>query len=353
MKAPRPNFAFASDNTAGVCPEALAALGEANAGNVPSYGSDDHTARAKKLFNEIFETRCEVFFVFNGTAANSLVLSALCQRHHAVACHAMAHVHTDECAAPEFFTGGAKVIPVDTPDAKLTPEVLAPLLSRGHGIHSSKLRAVSLTQATELGTLYTPDELAALTGWARTHSLAVHMDGARFSNAAAQGVSPADLTWRSGVNVLSFGGTKNGLLNTEAVVFFNRALAQEFDYRVKQSGQLASKMRFASAQWTAVLRDGAWLRHAGHANRQAATLAAGLKNLGLKLLAPTEANGVFAEMPPALAQALETRGWRFYKFFGDNGYRLMCSWATTDADITAFLADARQARALESHVALP
>jgi threonine aldolase len=345
MTHPRPNYAFASDNTAGICPEALAALTAANAGRVPSYGDDAHTAKAKRLFNDLFETTCDVFFVFNGTAANALVLAALCARHHGIVCHAMSHVDTDECGAPEFFTGGSKVLPIDSPHAKLRPANLAPVLVRGHGVHFPKIRAVSLTQSTELGTLYTPAELHALTSWCHKHDLVVHVDGARFANAAAAGAarghSPADLTWRAGVDVLSFGGTKNGLLTTEAVVFFNRELAREFEYRVKQSGQLASKMRFASAQWAAVLRDGAWLRHAAHANAQAKKLAAGLKKLGLKLLAPVEANGVFVELPPAAFRALEKRGWHFYKFIGEHGYRLMCSWDTRDEDVAAFLADAR------------
>ncbi len=352
MSAPRPNYAFASDNTAGVCPEALAALAEANAGRVPSYGDDVRTKRAKKLFADIFETKCDVFFVFNGTAANALVLAALCQRHHAILCHALSHVETDECGAPEFFTGGSKVLPIEAPLAKLRPIDLAPALHRGHGVHFPKIRALSLTQSTELGTRYSAAELRALTAWSHAHGLDVHVDGARFANAAAtaglRGESPADLTWRAGVDVLCFGGTKNGLLATEAVVFFDRDLAREFDYRVKQSGQLASKMRFAAAQWTAVLHDGAWIRHALHANRQAQALAAGLRQLGFELLAPVEANGVFVELAPAIVRKLEACGWHFYKFVGEHGYRLMCSWETQDADVAAFLADAVAAQATKS-----
>jgi threonine aldolase len=342
------SYAFASDNTAGICPEALAALAAANAGRVPSYGDDGHTARAKKLFANVFERECDVFFVFNGTAANSLVLAALCQRHHGILCHALSHVETDECGAPEFFTGGSKVIPVDAPLAKLRPADLQPVLTRGHGVHFPKLHALSLTQSTELGTVYAPEELGALCDFAHAQGFGVHVDGARFANAAAalgaHGHSPADLTWRAGVDVLCFGGTKNGLLTTEAVVFFNRELAREFDYRVKQSGQLASKMRFASAQWAAVLEDGAWLRHGAHANRAAQKLSAGLRELGFKLVAPTEANGVFVELPPEVFAALEKRGWHFYKFVGEHGYRLMCSWETTDAEVAAFLSDARAAQ---------
>ena len=347
MTPPTPNYAFASDNTAGVCPEALAALNDANLGRAPSYGDDAPTARAKKLFAEIFECACDVFFVFNGTAANALVLSAFCQRHHAIVCHARSHADNDECGAPEFFTGGSKVLTIEAPLAKLRPADIEPVLHRGHGVHFPKIHAISITQATELGTVYSSDELTELTDWAHARGLVVHVDGARFANAVAspraRRRSPADLTWRAGVDALSFGGTKNGLLSTEAVVFFNRDLAREFDYRVKQSGQLASKQRFASAQWSAVLRDGAWLRHAAHANRQAQALAAGLQQLGFKLLAPVEANGVFVEFAPAVVRALEARGWQFYKFIGEHGYRLMGSWETRDDEVTAFLADTRAA----------
>ena len=345
MTRGHPNYAFASDNTAGICPEALAAIQSANAERVPSYGDDAHTAEAKKRFAELFERECDVFFVFNGTAANAVVLSALCQRHHAVLCHELSHIETDECGAPEFFTGGAKLLLIAGAHAKLRLVDLEPVLHREHGVHFPKARALSLTQSTELGTVYTPEEVRVLADFAHARGLHVHVDGARFANAAAalapRGVSPADLTWRAGVDVLCFGGTKNGLLTTEAVVFFNRELALEFDYRVKQAGQLASKMRFAAAQWSAVLRAGAWLRHAAHANRQAQALAAGLGALGYSLIMPTEANGVFVELSPRVCAALEARGWHFYKFVGEHGYRLMCSWDTRDEEVAAFLADAR------------
>jgi len=338
------NHAFASDNTAGVCPEAMAALQAVNVGRVPSYGEDAHTAEAKARFAELFETGCDVFFAFNGTAANALVLAALCARHHAIVCHESAHVETDECGAPEFFTGGSKVVPISGPEGKLRPAAVEAVLRRGHGIHYPRIRALSLTQSTELGTVYTPDELRDLTGFAHAHEMVVQVDGARFANAAAglgaRGFSPADLTWRAGVDVLCFGGTKNGLLASEAIVFFNRELAREFDYRVKQSGQLASKMRFAAAQWNAVLRDGAWLRHGAHANRQAQQLAAGLRALGFELIGPVEANGVFVRLAPPAVAAFEARGWHFYNFIGEDGYRLMCSWATSDDEVAAFLADA-------------
>lgn len=344
---PPANHTFASDNTAGICPEALAALNAVNAAPEPSYGDDPHTAEARARLADLFETECEVFFVFNGTAANALALTALCQRYQAVLCHELSHVDTDECGAPEFFTGGAKILPLPGANAKLRPADLEPAFHRGHGVHFPQIRALSLTQSTELGTVYTPDELRALCTFAHDRGLAVHVDGARFANAAAalrdRGCSAADLTWRAGVDVLCFGGTKNGLLSTEAIVFFNRELAHDFAYRIKQSGQLASKLRFATAQWAAVLRDGAWLQHGAHANRQARELAAGLTRLGYRLLAPVEVNGVFVELPPAIVASLEARGWHFYRFLGANGYRLMCSWATRDEDVATFLREAAAA----------
>lgn len=342
-----PDYSLASDNTAGICPEAWAALAAANDGCVPSYGDDAFTAEAKRHFARVFERECDVHFVFNGTTANALALAA-CGRdpHTRILCHDYAHVDTDECGAPEFFTRGAKVQPIAGPQGKLRHADVAVAIQRGHGIHYPKPAVLSLTQSTEWGTVYTPAEIRALADVAHAHGLAVHVDGARFANAAAalalRGVTPADLTWRAGVDVLCFGGTKNGLLTTEAVVFFNRDLARDFDYRVKQGGQLASKMRFAAAQWSAVLRDGAWLRHATHANTQARRLADALTALpGVKLLAEPEVNAVFVELPPAVFTALEARGWHFYRFIGEHGYRLMCSWATSPATVDRFVADTR------------
>jgi len=355
----RHDFTFASDNTAGLCPEALAALAAANSESVASYGDDAVTARAQQLMRDLFATDCETFFVFNGTAANALALSALCARHQSILCHEVAHIDTDECGAPEFFTGGSKLLPLPGPAGKLTPATVDRALSRGHSVHFPKPGALSLTQSTEHGTLYTPAEIRALADLAHARGLAVHMDGARFANACAafsapsekvvprppgaaivSPASPADLTWRAGVDVLCFGGTKNGLLSTEAVVFFNRELARDFAYRVKQAGQLASKQRFASAQWCAILESGAWLRHATHANAQARKLAAALRALpGVTLLREPEVNAVFAQLPPAVATALLARGWHFYPFIGEHGYRFMCSWATPDAALAAFVAD--------------
>ena len=348
MSASAPqDFTLASDNTAGLTPEALAALNGANAGTTPSYGDDPWTARAKALINEVFERECEVFFVFNGTAANSLALSQLCRPYHSVICHNFSHVETDECSAPEFFTGGSKVIPVAGPNGKLRPADIEPIFSRGHGVHYPKPGALSLTQSTEWGTVYLPDEVRALSAVARHHGVAVHMDGARFANAAAalaaRGIAPADVTWRAGVDVLSFGGTKNGMLTTEAVVFFDRERAREFDYRVKQGAQLASKQRFAAAQWCAMLENGTWLRHAAHANAMARRIADGLRAVpGMKFIAEPEVNGVFVELPLPIVETLWARGWHFYRFIGENGYRLMASWATPAETIDRFVAELQQ-----------
>ena len=324
---------FASDNNAGMCPEALAALVAANAaGHVLSYGDDPWTRRAAERIDTVFERPCRTFFVFNGTAANALSLAALARPYNAVIAHAFSHIETDEASAPEFFTGGAK----------LTPDAVARLATRYSGFHHVKPAVLSITQATELGTVYSVAEVTALTDAARAHGLRVHMDGARLANAVAHlGCRPADITWRAGVDVLAFGGSKNGLGLGEAVVFFTPALADEFEWRVKQSGQLASKMRFMSAPWAAALEADVWLRHARHANAMAARLAAGLATVpGIRLMAPVEANAVFAEMPPALQAALRAKGWRFYTFVGETGCRLMCAWDTSPDIVDRFLADA-------------
>ena len=348
MSAPpdsvRHDYTFSSDNTAGLAPEALAALNAANSAHVSSYGDDPWTQRAKKLIGEIFETDCEVFFVFNGTAANALALSALCQSYHSVICHPVSHVDTDECGAPEFFTGGAKLIAAAGPNGKLTPAEVERAILKRTDVHHPKAGALSLTQSTEWGTLYTVEEVRALATMAKKHGLPVHLDGARFANAAAalagHGVAPADFTWRAGVDVLCFGGTKNGMSSTELVIFFKPELARDFQYRLKQGAQLASKQRFAAAQWVGMLESGAWLRHAAHANAMAKKLADALRPLPqIKFIAEPVVNSLFVEMPKSVAEALWARGWHFYRFIGDDGYRLMASWATAPEAIERFVAE--------------
>ena len=258
---------FASDNYAGICPEAFAALAEANHGHAKSYGNDPWTEKAADLIREIFETRCEVFFAFNGTAANSLALASMCQSYNSILCHESAHIETAECGAPEFFSNGSKVLLLSGENGKIDPASIEGAVKKRTDIHYPKPRVLSLTQATEAGTLYSLDELKTVTETARELNLRIHMDGARFANAvSALGVAPKEITWQAGVDVLCFGGTKNGMPVGEAVVFFNTELAKEFDYRCKQAGQLASKMRFLSAPWVGMLQDGAWIQHAAHAN---------------------------------------------------------------------------------------
>lgn len=340
----RHRYEFASDNTAGLCPEAWQSMAEANQGYLPSYGDDPWTQKAADLIRSVFETDCDVYFVFNGTSANSLSLASLCQSYHSVLCHELGHIERDECGAPEFFSNGTKLITLPGAYAKVTPETVEKAISSRNDLHFPKPRVLSLTQSTENGTLYTAAEVAALSAVAKPKGLAVHMDGARFVNAAAaladrDGTRPADFTWKAGVDVLSFGGTKNGMALTEAVVFFNHELSKEFAYRCKQAGQLASKMRFLSCQWVGMLQDGAWLRHGRHANRAAQRLGQGLAALpGCSLAAPVEANAVFVHIPEPAAQRLLAQGWHFYGFIGSGGYRLMCSWATTDAEVDEFIA---------------
>ncbi|MFQ4137471.1 threonine aldolase family protein [Nodosilinea sp. PGN35] len=336
---------FASDNYSGICPEALDYLLKANQGDVPAYGDDEWTQKAADKFRELFETNCEVFFVFNGTAANSLTLAALCQSYHSVICHELAHVETDECGAPEFASNGSKLLLAQGDYGKLDPAQVERLITRRNDIHYPKPKVISLTQATEVGTLYTTAELAALSDLARHHGLRVHMDGARFANAlVASGKTPAELTWQAGIDVLCCCGTKNGMGIGEAILFFDKGLAEDFAYRCKQAGQLASKMRFISAPWLGLLETGAWLRNAEHANRMAAYLEQQLREIpGLNILFPRQVNGVFVQMPPSLTDELYRRGWKFYTFIGSEGARLMCAWNTTPAAIDALVADIKDA----------
>ena len=332
---------FASDNYAGICPEAFAAMAAANEGHEVSYGDDTWTAKASNLIRDVFETNCEVFIVFNGTSANSLSLASLCQSYHSILCHEQAHVETSECGAPEFFANGTKVLLLPGADGKIEPKSIEHAVCRRTDIHYPKPHVVSLTQPTELGTVYALDELRAISEVAKRCHLRVHMDGARFANAVvALGVTPKEITWEAGVDVLCFGGSKNGIALGEAVVFFNPELAREFDYRCKQGGQLASKMRFLSAPWVGMLQDGAWLRHAKHSNAMARQLEAAIRGLPqVEIAHPVQTNTVFARLPDAVVRGLHQRGWKFYTHVSADSARLMTSWDTTAADVDAFAAD--------------
>jgi threonine aldolase len=335
---------FASDNNSGCCPEVLEALQGFNQGHVVSYGDDELTTKAKESFRTLFETHCEVFFVFNGTAANALAIGTYCSTHHSVLCHSHSHVESDECNAVGFLNQGVRIVPVEGANGKITIETLQAALQGRRDVHASLPRVLSLTNVTEVGTLYRPNEIAQLTNFARRNQLAVHVDGARFANAVASArCTPAELTWKAGVDVLVFGGTKNGLAVGEAVVFFNRPDAAEFMYRMKQGGQLASKMRFLAAQWLGLLKNGKWLDYAKHSNAMAARLYSRLSETPtVRLQFPREGNAVFAEIPAETVARLYERGWRFYTHVGPGaGARLMSSWDTTVEDVDQFAEDLR------------
>ncbi|WP_416666348.1 threonine aldolase family protein [Egbenema bharatensis] len=336
---------FVSDNSSGICPEALDYLLKANQGSAPAYGNDIWTQKAADHFRELFEIDCEIFFVFNGTAANSLALASLCQSYHSVICHETAHVETDECGAPEFASNGSKLLLGKGENGKLSAESIEAIVTKRNDIHYPKPKVISLTQATEVGTLYSIEELLAIQAVAEQYHLKIHMDGARFANAVvAMNKSPAELTWKSGVDVLCFCGTKNGMAMGEAIIFFNRQLAEDFDYRCKQAGQLASKMRFVSAPWLGLLETGAWFKNAEHANRCAAYLESQLLAIdGIEVMFPRQANAVFVKLPPAAIQTLYEKQWQFYTFIGAEGVRFMCSWNSTQARIDQLVADVRSA----------
>lgn len=334
---------FASDNTVGMCPEALDSLLQANEGAVPSYGEDVWTREAADGLRDLFEIDCDVYFVCTGTAANSLALATLCTSFESVICHELAHIETDECGAPEFFSNGSKLLTVQGDNGKMAYEGFLERVHRRKDIHYPRPQVLSVSQATEAGTVYRPDELAKLTGAARDQGMKVHMDGARFFNACARlNQSPAELTWKSGVDVLCLSGTKNGLGVGEAVLFFDRSLSERFAYRCKQSGQLLSKMRFFSAPWVGFLAQDTWLKNAQHANGMADRLRKGLEMLpGLTFSTETEANGVFVHLPAGVADSLQQKGWGFYTFIGEGFARFLCSWATKEEEVDALLEDLR------------
>ncbi|MCQ9155120.1 threonine aldolase family protein [Acidomonas methanolica] len=331
---------FASDNYAGICPAAWEAMRAANEGSAVAYGRDDWTFRAADAMRAVFAHDADVFFVFNGTAANSLALASLCRSYESIIAADVAHIETDECGAPEFFSNGAKLLTVPTEGGKLTPGAIRRIATTRDDIHFPRPAVVTITQPTETGQLYSLEEIRAISAVCRDLGLKLHMDGARFANAvAALGCSPADMTWRAGVDVLCFGGTKGGMAVGEAVVFFDRALSDGFDYRCKQAGQLASKMRFLAAPWAGVLESGAWLDYAGHANAAARRLAEAVAGVpGVETVFPVQANAVFLRMAPEVTAALRDRGWVFYEFIG-GAARFMFAWDAEVARVDALAAD--------------
>jgi threonine aldolase len=334
---------FASDNHAGVHPDVMAAVAGANEGHAAAYGGDPWTSRAYQRFREHFGPAARAFPVFNGTAANVLCLETLTQPWQAVICARTAHLHVDECGAPE--RAGRKLLVVDTPDGRLTPELVEPLLTRIGDEHAVQPRVVSIAQSTELGTVYSPEATGAMADWAHAHGLLLHVDGSRLSNAAARlGVPLRALTTDVGVDAPSFGATKNGAMGAEAVVLLRDDIGDGFRYRRKQAMQLASKMRYISAQLDALLSDELWLRNAEHANGMARRLADALRGVdGVRITQPVDANAVFAILDPAVTERLQ-QDWPFYVWDESTGeVRWMAAWDTTPEDVDAFAAAVRAA----------
>ncbi len=338
---------FASDNTSGVPAQIMAALAHANEGYARSYGADDIMARVTAHLRQIFDApEAQVHLVATGTAANALALATLTPPWGAVFCHRHAHIAEDECGAPEFFTNGAKLALIDGPHGKITPAALTESLATtgASGVHGVQRGALSLTNVTEAGTTYTPAEIAALTAIAKSHGLPCHLDGARFANAlVATGATPAEMTWQAGIDALSFGGTKNGLLGVEAVILFDPAKSWELELRRKRGGHLFSKHRFLSAQMEAYLQDDLWLRLAAHANRMGQRLASGIAAMNSAALThPTQANMVFANWEPGGHARLQAGGAVYYDLRptkdGRETARMVASWNTTEDHVDRFLA---------------
>jgi threonine aldolase len=342
---------FSSDNITPAAPEIMAAIQAANRGTAHSYGADEWTARLTRAAREAFACELAIYPVATGSAANALALAALSPPHGGIYCHRTAHIEKDECGAPEMFTGGAKLITLPGEGGKIRAETIAPAYEEAQerGIHQVRPAAISVSQATEWGTVYTPDEIAVLAAFARPRNLRLHMDGARFGNAVAHlGCTPAEASWKAGIDALSFGATKNGALAAEAVIFFNLDLADEFEYRRKRAGHLLSKMRFCAAQLVAYLEDGLWLRNAAQANRMAARLAAGLETLpGVRLTQKVEANELFPVLPEPAIAALLRDGYEFYRWPAPEGtegsvIRLVTAWNTAEADVDGLLGATRR-----------
>ncbi len=342
---------FASDNTGPVHPKVMAALMAANEGYAPGYGADALMGEVKARIRALFEApEAEVFLVATGTAANVLSLGTLTPPYATVFCSSTAHIHEDECNAPEFYTSGAKLTLVQAPDGRMSPEALRASIEgeENRGVHGPKRGPVSITNVTERGTVYSVAEIAALTAIAKEYGLATHLDGARFANAlVTTNASPAEMTWKAGVDVLSFGGTKNGLMGVEAVVFFDPALAESFAYRRKRGAHLFSKHRFLSAQMAAYLEDGLWLELARAANAANTKLVAGMQSVpGARYLYPPQANMGFVAWPRASHQRLIEAGAQYNIMSGSLAgedpnealmARLVCDWSASDADIERFV----------------
>ncbi len=334
---------FRSDNEAPAAPAVLAALERANAGSAYAYGDDSWSARLDAAFGDLFETAVRVYPVATGTAANALAVAQLCPPYGAVYCHEHAHLNTDECGAPEFYSAGAKLVTVPGDAARMDPVVLEEILTHAGtlGVHECRPSALSLTQATEHGTVYSLDEIARITGLARAKGLRVHMDGARFANALVHlGCSPADVTWRAGVDMLSFGATKNGAVMAEALLVFDASLVDGLERRRKRAAHLLSKQRYVAAQLLACLEDGLWLELAGRANAAAARIASGIAGAeGIDLVYPVQANEVFVRLTEQADERLRSAGFEYHPWPGTTDvYRLVMPWCVDEGDVERFVA---------------
>jgi len=329
---------FASDNNSGVHPAVIQAIIDANINHAKGYGDDDYTRKAEELFKNEFGNDIELMFVFNGTGANVVALQAMCRSYQAIITSSFAHINVDECASPEKMTG-SKIISLETTDGKITVDHIKPLLHAVGFVHHAQPRVISLTQSTELGTVYQLHELREICDFAHQNNLLVHMDGARIANAAVSlGCSLKAMTRDVGIDVLSFGGTKNGIMMGEAVVFFNPTLAFEAQYIRKQSAQLCSKMRFISAQFIALLSNGLWHQNAAHANRMAQLLAQKVATVPqVQITRPVESNGVFVIVPEAIIEQLQAHFFFYVWDYQQSEVRWMTSFDTTEADIEAFI----------------
>ena len=347
IKTKRERVKFASDNVAGACPEVLDVLMKANEGDSAPYGNDDYSKVLQEKFSEIFEKEVIVYPTASGTAANALALSTMTPVFGNIYCHKLAHINTDECGAPEFYTGGAKLIPLTGINGKITPEELEKNISGTGIVHHTQPSSVSVTQVCETGEVYELDEIKKIADVAHKHKLNMHMDGARFANAlVALNCTPAEMTWKSGIDVLSFGATKNGCIAAEAIIFFKPELVGNISFLMKRAGHLLSKMRFVSAQLDAYISNDVWLKNAKQANEMGKKLSDGLvKHNSIKLAYPTQANEVFAKFPREMIEHLNSLGYKMNEDELDGqAVRLVAAWNTQNSDVESFLESINQSK---------
>ena len=347
IKTKRERVKFASDNVAGACPEVLDALMKANEGDSAPYGNDDYSKVLQEKFSEIFEKEVIVYPTASGTAANALALSTMTPVFGNIYCHKLAHINTDECGAPEFYTGGAKLIPLTGINGKITPEELEKNISGTGIVHHTQPSSVSITQVCETGEVYELDEIKKIADVAHKHKLNMHMDGARFANAlVALNCTPAEMTWKSGIDVLSFGATKNGCIAAEAIIFFKPELVGNISFLMKRAGHLLSKMRFVSAQLDAYISNDVWLKNAKQANEMGKKLSDGLvKHNSIKLAYPTQANEVFAKFTREMIEHLNSLGYKMNEDELDGqAIRLVAAWNTQNSDVESFLESINQSK---------